>query len=778
MSSKSFRFRPWAVAVALGMTGLYLLTYYGQAVSADELMLLSGVESLTQYGALEIVSLYHERPVTEYQYFVIAPPWREAQHEPLYMLLGAWPYSLARAMPPLGLLQTAWLLNLWLTVGILVIGYFSARALNYSPPLSALAAVLTGVSTILWPYTTTFFREPLLAFLTGLAVLLAIHLHMRWRWSLAVGLVGVVALALFTKTVAVLLIPALLVWLLPSRMSGLSWRRGALVAGALVGLVMLAAVVMPALFPQLDRFNPQTYLLRIQRDFSLDYLRTVVGAYVFSPGRSLWATSPVLLLALPGAWLAWRAGRWQLALAPFVLLLSVALGYSLGGWDWHGGRGWGTRYLLHVVPVMALLILPTLQALSQRRSALWLPVGALIGFSVLVQLASVLVPLDHYYTSMNADYGADALRAYYDEGTWSVVDTMWYRQIGALDIAAPDVAWHHAREIAGPLSTLLLMALGGVSLARPGRMWRYLAPLVILLGCLLPLLRLDDDPRLLLDRPALEDLHQHLETHAGPEDIVLLADPAYMPYFLNTYRGEARWATLPYPIGERYSEAQTPRLVTDDPDARLQHEIRYVLDYAVQHYNTVWVIERQGAFHPWAYRPVEHYLARHFHRIAGWDFAADVRLIRFNTSPAPAYDAAYNTLYIPEQAPQHFGEHITLTGHAIPAEASAGEVLPFSLRWETYSDIPADYNISVQLLDDSGARVAGQDGVPGGGFAPTSAWGPDIPQADHHGLALPPTLPAGDYTLGVALYDWRDGARLPVPGTPDDLARVAIIRVR
>jgi len=56
-------------------------------------------------------------------------------------------------------------------------------------------------------------------------------------------------------------------------------------------------------------------------------------------------------------------------------------------------------------------------------------------------------------------------------------------------------------------------------------------------------------------------------------------------------------------------------------------------------------------------------------------------------------------------------------------------------------------------VDESGQIVAQQDQRPFKGRWPTPAWQPGQIYADSYEIALPETLPAGDYTIRLGLYD-------------------------
>jgi mannosyltransferase len=154
------------------------------------------------------------------------------------------------------------------------------------------------------------------------------------------------------------------------------------------------------------------------------------------------------------------------------------------------------------------------------------------------------------------------------------------------------------------------------------------------------------------------------------------------------------------------------------------------------------------------HRQVESWLTANAYK-AGDTWYGRVRLATYGVAqlpdePAVALDA-------------HFGENVRLHGYALGEAAPApGDVLPVTLFWEALATLSEPYKVSVQLLDDAGQLVAQHDGEPVGGFAPTTTWQPGQLVADRHGILLPGDLPAGRYTLAVAVYHAHTGVRLPV----------------
>lgn len=107
-------------------------------------------------------------------------------------------------------------------------------------------------------------------------------------------------------------------------------------------------------------------------------------------------------------------------------------------------------------------------------------------------------------------------------------------------------------------------------------------------------------------------------------------------------------------------------------------------------------------------------------------------------------------------APARFSSGIELLTHEVKKASGAVEV---TLYWRALNAQQQDYKVFTQLLNGQGERVAGHDGVPANGAAPTSGWPVGAVQADAHRIELPPNLPPGEYRLITGLYN-DFGARL------------------
>jgi hypothetical protein len=113
--------------------------------------------------------------------------------------------------------------------------------------------------------------------------------------------------------------------------------------------------------------------------FTLGNALVGMYGYLFSPGRSVFLYSPPALLGLFGA-----RRFYQLHRAEALLFAAIACTYVVGyaGQDlWHGGWGWGPRYMLPVVP---LLVISSAYVMESRRGIMVAVALGVAGFAVQV----------------------------------------------------------------------------------------------------------------------------------------------------------------------------------------------------------------------------------------------------------------------------------------------------------------------------------------------------------------------------------------------------------
>ncbi|MBK9125193.1 MAG: glycosyltransferase family 39 protein [Chloroflexi bacterium] len=124
------------------------------------------------------------------------------------------------------------------------------------------------------------------------------------------------------------------------------------------------------------------------------------------------------------------------------------------------------------------------------------------------------------------------------------------------------------------------------------------------------------------------------------------------------------------------------------------------------------------------------------------------------------------------------GGQIALASAAISAtDVEPGDVLNLMLEFSADAVPPANYKITVQLLDASGVLVAQRDAEPVAYQRPTTTWTPGEIIVDRHALLIPNDLTPAQYRLMIGFYNPEyPGERLPV--NPDgDLLLLADISV-
>jgi hypothetical protein len=111
---------------------------------------------------------------------------------------------------------------------------------------------------------------------------------------------------------------------------------------------------------------------------------------------------------------------------------------------------------------------------------------------------------------------------------------------------------------------------------------------------------------------------------------------------------------------------------------------------------------------------------------------------------------------------------------AVDRDLGVAEV---TLYWLALRETGQNYKAFVHLLGSDGSVIAQHDGDPVGGYTPTTRWRPGEIIADRHIIALPESLPAGDYGLRAGLYQVEPLRNLVVdPPAPDNRVDVGAIR--
>lgn len=235
------------------------------------------------------------------------------------------------------------------SIGVLLA--IAARRRGLSPPAAIAVALLAGLGTPLFAYSTMLFAHVPAALLVLLGFLL-LDGTLRRSATLAGASMGAATVVNYLCGPLTLVMLGYAVWTSSERRRDV-WRY---VAGGLPFALLLAAYQAAAFGSPLrtsiattnPAFRDEAAWLGI---FSLPRAEALWGI-TFSPFRGLFYLSPLLLIGAAGIVVmarSRRAAAWTIAV---IAALSLLLNASFNGW--HGGYTAGPRYLLQIVPLLAL----------------------------------------------------------------------------------------------------------------------------------------------------------------------------------------------------------------------------------------------------------------------------------------------------------------------------------------------------------------------------------------------------------------------------------------
>lgn len=287
--------------------------------------------------------------------------------------------------------------------GAVAVSFLFAWRLTGELAPAALSAFSLGFATILWPYSKFGFNVVLASWLLVGGAYLA-WVGVRLRRDPSVVAAGVLlGLFLLTRHEALVLMIPIGAWI--------AWesRSDRRVLTRRLTLCVLPVAVSAGFWLgyNLVRFgNPFDSGQVIAGESSLEMLRNPVRSFtrptldgvwglLASPGSSLFVYSPVTIL---GVWALVRLYRRDRSTAVLFGGLAIALlSFFASLESWSGGRSYGSRYLLPILPFLCIPIGPWLR--DAGRPARYGFVGLLM-MSSLVQLPGVLVD----YSKVSIDF--------------------------------------------------------------------------------------------------------------------------------------------------------------------------------------------------------------------------------------------------------------------------------------------------------------------------------------------------------------------------------------
>ncbi len=785
------------LALWLVLAGMYLLVYRGHPLSIDEISIFDSIESFVHHGTLARTIEFYRAP---YVPPPGQPPVLQPLYEPLQIIISSPLYWLASRLPEIGQFHLVYLTNVIITALTALSLYIIALRLGFRLTVAWLGALTFGLATIALPYSRWLFREPLMGLFTLWAFYLAVAIQQKMQhgqryYLLILPFIVAIVGMIFTKQVSVLLLPALVICLLPTRAT---LRRILPIAAALAAMIAVLVIVLLVLRPDFGdgRYSLERWLN--PENYAWEYMLESTLGYLISPARSFWLYSPVLLLAFIGAVMLIRRGMWRLVAAVFFALLSTGAAYGalrLGTY-WNGGWSWGPRYMLPLVGPFMLLVLPVLDRLvypayeaSSAGRARTLTItraaaGLLIAVSVGVQILALVIPYTDLYNELDQRQnqtgeapapGEDANALAWLSENWSWDESSIPYHLNHVRFDQLDTSWRFADAVWLPL--LLVIALTGAGAVLAVRVLRGsgaklpagrlptgaaaiaggLVMVIAVSGVMLWSLR--DDGRYVGSRQDVRTLISELNTAVQPDDVLFINGFEYMLQFMNWFKAGAYYAALPYPLREEYEPGE-PSPTLDQLVSMLGEPTAQAVDWGAEAHDRVWLVMQSGIFTQSAMRPLEQYAALTLYPAHEITMSEEARAILFAAPPRDAVLAEAITL----TPPPLFDERLHLISAEFPAgrTVDVGQLLPVTLNWVPADEIMVNYQVSVQLLNEDGELVMQRDSAPQGSFGLTMRWLPGETVIDRHAVLVPDDLPAGQYTLQIVLYDLETHERFSV----------------
>lgn len=699
---------PQAFAAALFLFAIYWLTASGSFHSVDEHVVFATARNLAYHGRLDQSTLFWGSP-----YAGLGLMGTDGELYSKYGIghsaLVVPTIMLARVIPGAGLATTTMMLNMVATALAAFFLILTAGKLGYSSRTSVSVGLLYGLATFSWVYAKTMFSEPLVALGWIVAVWLVVPQVTRRRALLA-GFALAITVSVRPGMVLAAVPFCLLVW--DRKPSELVWRLAAF-------LLPVAIVSFSLLTFNLQRFG-DPFQFGYSETFNGSIVVGVTG-FLFSLDRSIFIFAPPLvglLWSVPGFIRRHSSLGWKL----LVISGSVFLLYSMWPVFW-GGPVWGPRYLLPILPLLMVLLLPAVERAWTQSG--WPRIAMIV-----LTLAGLAIQLPGVV--WNSLAMAQALGQRYP---------LWLLRPQAQWL---DVAWLRARPEA--LLMAAVMALLALAALRwPRRRLLGLAVATTVLGSVLLLRMLGQSWSVENDLPGYTSTLSHLSAEGRPGDGLVLNPAPYqspleiLAWFMNQPQVKVPfYGVYRLPVGEDApSSARVDRLLR-------QHSRLWLLTEGVQLGDPSSTTER-------------HLLDRA--ALAGsWWQGGGYRLTLFEAPSPPIVTGEANT---------PLDEAVILESWEVGSPSGNPASFQLSIRWRTLGPTQDPLHVFAQALDENGTLIAGWDGVPGGGFAPSMGWEVEGSVKDRIALRLPDDWQSGPLRLVAGMYNTTTGERLRSPDGSD-----------
>lgn len=748
--------------------------YSGRIESGDSLMLFDATSSLFRFGDWLL-----DESAVPLEDRHIGKGLETYRGERLQAILALPLYAFAWIVPGVGLVQTTWIFNIIVTLALVAVFFMFSRQLGYNYTVSVFASLLLGSSTIFLPYTKSFFREPLVAlFLLWIAFSFEKTRKARSDISLSWVVCGLVffGFAIQIKQSALLAIPGLACLLLLDRN----------ILGKPIHLHQITKFLLDAIFVALvlftlascfvDLANPLSRIFTSLESLNFPvprqdwhFFRTAMASQILSPGGSFWGSSPILLLAVPGAYSLWRNGARRHLWAAALLVICYSIGHAVRGPHWFGGLSWPPRFLLPTLPFVMILSLPALEGIFQHRRRLSIFItGILVAYSLLWQFSSVVFRWDKLPLPDQANGLLE-----WSGGLFSPRYLRPILTIPKLGEVEWDFAWVRSNAILLPIMYFVLASMciffmrkllcKQSNLGNPPQQRVVFLPVTSFALLVASLFFVARDPIYSPNPEALWEMIPILDEATESGDIVFVTQK-YRDFLLNHGASRnPRYIMLTYQPGESYHPEIAASVASESPRFNLDRYTAFRLNIMFSELDGFFFLSDAGPFLPWRPRVLERYFAERAYPIREISTAPDVRLLEYDLAPLPTqYQEAELISTV------RFGEDLQLIGIMLPDGAvySPGETIPLASEWQARSSLSTDFTISWKLARDGRVFTSSMDWEPSAGLNPTSSWEVAYPYWDLRGIRLPKDIPDGDYELWLIAYYFADEKlrHLPVTG--------------
>ncbi|MGB2897178.1 MAG: hypothetical protein WBB65_13560, partial [Anaerolineales bacterium] len=381
------------------LTAIYTFTYSGVPRVEDEQLIAARAQSLVLWEELSFPQLYGNDRIRQLASVQPADTDFNAAIEPGQSIITASLYRLATVLR-VGGTQAGLTTNLYLTALTGVIMYLILLSMGFRTETAIVGALTFGLGTMAWPFAKTLYRDVLLMF-CGAIIVLGLSIsnneeRNKGYTGMALILLGLIG-GILAKRTAWVMVPALALAIImawkssptPNRM-----QRRFVAAVFLCGIaIIVGAIIIPSK-GLLARYSAAHYtfaITRIIEGLSASTLPAILGPF-FSPGKSIFLFSPILILAPFGFARGWPEHKTVYTFIIITILLLVAAQALFYRELWAGIPVWGLRFMLLAMPMMVILCAPIFdQVLTLNgRFRKWTLFG-LLGASTLVQLAGAAI---------------------------------------------------------------------------------------------------------------------------------------------------------------------------------------------------------------------------------------------------------------------------------------------------------------------------------------------------------------------------------------------------